>query len=240
MQTIWVISKRELSGFFDSLMAYIIIVVFLGLSGFFTWLSSNNVFFTGQAQLFSFFGISYWTLFFFIPAITMRSLAEEKKTGTIELLATKPITELQIVVGKWLASWILIAISLAPTLIYYVTLMNLGNVDHGGIWGGYLALLLISGVYVAIGIFTSSITNNQIVAFILALFVSFFFQLLFDVLAPVLPSSLSNFASYLSFSSHFEIMSRGVFALENALYFVSVTALGIILATASLKRRVWS
>ena len=240
MHTIWVISKRELSGFFDSLMAYIIIVVFLGLSGFFTWLSSNNIFFSGQAQLFGFFGISYWTLFFFIPAITMRSLAEEKKTGTIELLATKPITELQIVVGKWLASWILIALSLAPTLIYYITLMNLGNVDHGGIWGGYVALLLISAVYVAIGIFTSSITNNQIVAFILALFVSFFFQLLFDVLAPVLPSALSNFASYLSFSSHFEIMSRGVFALDNALYFVSVTAIGIILATASLKRRVWS
>jgi len=240
MHTIWVISKRELSGFFDSLMAYIIIVVFLGLSGFFTWLSSNNIFFSGQAQLFGFFGISYWTLFFFIPAITMRSLAEEKKTGTIELLATKPITELQIVVGKWLASWILIALSLAPTLIYYITLMNLGNVDHGGIWGGYVALLLISAVYVAIGIFTSSITNNQIVAFILALFVSFFFQLLFDVMAPVLPSALSNFASYLSFSSHFEIMSRGVFALDNALYFVSVTAIGIILATASLKRRVWS
>jgi ABC-2 type transport system permease protein len=170
----------------------------------------------------------------------MRSLAEEKKTGTIELLATKPITEWEIVVGKWLASWILIGLSLAPTLVYYLTLMNLGNVDHGGIWGGYIALMLISSVYVAIGIFTSSITNNQIVAFILALFVSFFFQLLFDVLAPVLPSGLSNFASYLSFSQHFEVMSRGVFALDNALYFISVTLIGIVLATASLKRRVWS
>lgn len=240
MQTIWAISKRELNGFFDSLMAYIIIVVFLGLSGFFTWLSANNIFFSGQAQLFGFFGISYWTLFFFIPAITMRSLAEEKKTGTIELLATKPITELEIVLGKWLACWLLIAVSLLPTLIYYITLINLGNVDHGGIWGGYVALLLISAVYVAIGIFASSITNNQIVAFILALFISFFFQLLFDVMAPVLPDVLSNIFSYLSFSQHFEILSRGVFALDNALYFVSITTVGIVLATASLKRRVWS
>ncbi len=240
MQTIWSITRRELNGFFDSLMAYIIIVVFLGLSGFFTWLSANNVFFSGQAQLFGFFGISYWTLFFFIPAITMRSLAEEKKTGTIELLATKPITELQIVLGKWMASWILVILSLVPTLMYYITLANLGNVDHGGIWGGYVALILISAVYVAIGTFASSITNNQIVAFILALFISFFFQLLFDVLAPVLPDALSNLAAYLSFSSHFDIMSRGVFALDNALYFISVTAVGIILATASLKRRVWS
>ena len=240
MQTIWAITKRELNGFFDSLMAYIIIVVFLGLSGFFTWLSSNNIFFTGQAQLFSFFGISFWTLFFFISAITMRSLAEEKKTGTIELLATKPITELQIVLGKWFACWLLIALSLAPTIVYYITLMNLGNVDHGGIWGGYVALLLISAVYVAIGIFASSITNNQIVAFILALFVSFFFQLLFDVMAPVLPDMISGFVSYLSFSQHFEILSRGVFALDNALYFISITTIGIVLATASLKRRVWS
>lgn len=240
MQAIWSITRRELNGFFDSLMAYIIIVVFLGLSGFFTWLSANNVFFSGQAQLYGFFGISYWTLFFFIPAITMRSLAEENKTGTIELLATKPITELQIVLGKWTASWILVILSLVPTLMYYITLTNLGNVDHGGILGGYVALILISAVYVAIGIFASSITNNQIVAFILALFISFFFQLLFDVLTPVLPDTLSNLVAYLSFSTHFDIMSRGVFALNNALYFVSVTVVGIILATASLKRRVWS
>lgn len=240
MQTIWIISKRELNGFFDSLMAYIIIVVFLGLSGFFTWLSSNNIFFVGQAQLMGFFSISFWTLFFFIPAITMRSLAEEKKTGTIELLATKPITEFQIVAGKWLASWLLIVLSLAPTLVYYFTLTTLGNVDHGGIWGGYVALLLISAVYVAIGIFASSITNNQIVAFILALFISFFFQLLFDLMAPVLPDAAGNLFSYLSFSNHFGIMSRGVFALNNALYFISITLMGIILSTASLKRRVWS
>jgi len=118
MDRIWIITKRELASFFDSLTAYVMLVVFLGLSGFFTWLSVNNIFVQGQARLDVFFGISFWTLFFFIPAITMKSIAEENKTGTIELLSTKAITDWDIVVGKFLACWILILVALLCTLPY--------------------------------------------------------------------------------------------------------------------------
>jgi len=166
MDLIWTICKREINAFFNSLTAYIILVVFLAVSGFFTWLGgSGDIFFVGQASLGIFFGIAFWTLFFFIPAITMRMLAEEKRSGTLELLATKPVSDFQIVAGKWLASWLLVLISLAFTLPYYITVANLGNIDHGAVLSGYLALILISGVYTSIGIFASSITKNQIVFF---------------------------------------------------------------------------
>jgi ABC-2 type transport system permease protein len=122
MNTIWTITRRELSSFFDSLVAIIMIVLFLGFTGFFTWISGADIFMTGQASLRSFFGISYWTLFFFIPALTMRLLAEEKKTGTIEMLLTKPVTDRQVILGKYLASLILVAIALAFTLLTYYNL----------------------------------------------------------------------------------------------------------------------
>ncbi|HKJ34612.1 MAG TPA: ABC transporter permease [Balneolales bacterium] len=240
MYNIFTICKREVSSFFDSLMAYIIIVVFLGLSGVFTWLFGTDIFFRGQASLAAFFGVSFWTLFFFIPAVTMRMLAEERRSGTLELLATKPITELQIVVGKWLASWLLIVFSLLPTVIYYITVANLGNIDNGAVIGGYLSLLLISGVYISIGIFASSLTSNQIVAFILSLFIAFFFQFFFDVMSPILPAALSGIFSYLSLASHFHSMSRGVLSIADIIYMLSLILLGMVLATASLRRRVWS
>ncbi len=240
MHTIWTICKREVNTFFNSLIAYIIIVVFLGLSGFFTWLSGTDIFFSGQASLTSFFQISFWTLFFFIPAITMRSLAEERHTGTLELLATKPVNDLQIVVGKWLASWFLVILMLIPTLIYYITVANLGNIDNGAVVGGYISLLLIGAVYVSIGVFASSITGNQIVAFVLALFIAFFFQLLFQVMVPVLPDFLANIASYLSLSAHFQSMAKGVITLNDIVYLLSLTVLGMLFATTSLTRRVWS
>ena len=118
MKQIWIIAKRELRSFLNSLMAYILLIAFLGFSGFFTWLSGSDVFMVGQASLQSFFGIAYWSLFFFIPGLTMGLLAEETRSGTIELLLTKPITDWQVVVGKFLSSWILIAIALAFTLPY--------------------------------------------------------------------------------------------------------------------------
>lgn len=238
MRYIWLICKREISVFFDSLIAYIMLVVFLGLSGFFTWLfGSGDIFFVGQASLNTFFGVAFWTLFFFIPAITMRMLAEEQKEGTLELLATKPLSDFQIVAGKWLASWLLVVISLALTLPYYITVANLGNIDHGATISGYLALLLISSAYTSIGIFTSSMTGNQIVAFIVSLFIAFFFQMLFGEMASILPAAVSGVAEYLSFTWHFQTLSRGVIGIGNLVYIFSVIILGFILATASLKRR---
>lgn len=241
MHYIWLICKREISVFFDSLIAYIMLVVFLGLSGFFTWLfGSGDIFFVGQASLNTFFGVAFWTLFFFIPAITMRMLAEEQKEGTLELLATKPLSDFQIVAGKWLAAWLLVVISLALTLPYYVTVANLGNIDHGATISGYLALLLISGAYTSIGIFASSMTGNQIVAFIVSLFIAFFFQMLFGEMASILPGAVSGVAEYLSFNWHFQTLSRGVIGLGNLVYLLSIILLGFILATASLKRRAWA
>jgi len=241
MHFVWTICKREVNSFFDSLMAYIILVVFLGLSGFFTWLPNNgDIFFVGQASLSVFFGIAFWTLFFFIPAITMKMMAEEEKSGTLELLATKPISDFQIVAGKWLAAWLLVVISLVLTLPYYITVANLGNIDHGQVVSGYFALLLISAAYTSIGIFASSLTSNQIVAFILSLFIAFFFQLLFGQIAPVLPDVLSNVANYLSLNQHYQTLSRGVIGFSNVAYLLSLTILGFVMATVTLKRRSWA
>ncbi len=239
MHNIWTICKREVNSFFDSLMAYIIIIVFLGLSGVFTWLIGSDIFYVGQASLMSFFAVSFWTLFFFIPAVTMRTLADERKSGTLELLATKPISDFQIVAGKWLASWLLIVISIIPTVVYYITIANLGNIDNGAVFGGYLALILISGVYVSIGIFASSLTSNTIVAFIMSLFIGFFFQFLFDVMVPVAPSFLANIFNYLSLSTHFGTMAKGVIGITDLIYLFSLIGLGLVLATTSLRRRVW-
>ncbi|HYW33769.1 MAG TPA: ABC transporter permease [Balneolaceae bacterium] len=241
MKHTWTICKREVNAFFDSLIAYIMLIVFLGLSGLFTWLvGGSDIFLVGQASLNSFFGVAFWTLFFFIPAITMRMVAEEDRSGTMELLATKPVSVFQIIGGKWLAAWFLVLISLALTLPYDVTVANLGNLDIGATFSGYLALMLISAVYTSIGIFASSLTSNQIVAFIVSLFIAFFFQLLFSMLASILPNFLANIANYLSLSQHFHSMARGVIGLSDLIYLGSLALLGYLFATASLKRRVWS
>ncbi|HLR31921.1 MAG TPA: ABC transporter permease subunit [Fodinibius sp.] len=240
MKYIWIICKREMNAFFDSLMAYIMLIVFLGLSGIFTWLmGGGDVFFVGQASLASFFNVAFWTLFFFIPAITMRMVAEEERSGTMELLATKPISHFQIVAGKWLAAWLLVAISLALTLPYYLTIASLGPIDHGATFSGYLALLLVSGVYTSIGIFASSLTNNQIVAFIVSLFIAFFFQMLFAQMAIILPDMLAGPAQYLSLTQHYQTMSRGVIGLSNLVYLISLILLGFLGAAISIKRRAW-
>ena len=178
MKKIRVITRRELASYFDSLVAYVMIILFLGMSGFFTWLFGNTIFLINQASLQVFFAISYWTLFFFIPAITMRSLAEETKSGTIELLSTKAVNDWEIILGKFSSALILIIIALFCTIPYYISVSMLGDVDHGATWGGYLGLILISAMYISIGIFASSITSNQIVAFLVALFIGLFFHIL--------------------------------------------------------------
>ena len=219
MDKIWIIAKRELKSFFDSLTAYIMLVAFLGFSGFFTWLYGADIFLRNQADLQVFFSIAYWTLFFFIPAITMRMLAEENKSGTIELLLTKAVTDWQIVFGKFLACLLLIVIALVLTLPYYFTVWHLGPIDHASVWTGYLGLILMSATYISIGLFTSSITNNQIVAFLLALFIGIFFHVIFDVLASSISGTLGGIFSYMSVSSHYESISRGVIDSKDLIYF---------------------
>jgi ABC-2 type transport system permease protein len=239
MDKIWIIAKRELGSYFDSLIAYLMIIIFLGLNGFFTWLFGNNIFIMNQASLGTFFGISYWTLFFFIPAITMRTLAEENKSGTIELLSTKAVSDFQIVSGKFLGSFMLIAIALVCTTPYLITVAWLGPLDFGATFGGYLGLLFASAAYISIGILASSSTNNQIVAFLLALFVSLFFHLLFDILASGSSGLVGSIFNYLSARTHFESLSRGVIDSRDIIYFLSILSGGLVLASILLSKRNW-
>ncbi len=237
MKKIWIITRRELNSFFDSLMAYIMIVAFLGFSGFFTWLYGSDVFFVNQASLQSFFSVAYWTLFFFIPALTMGLLAEENKTGTIEMILTKPISDWQVVVGKFFATLLLILISLALTLIYYITISQLGPIDHGAVISGYFGLLLMSAAYISIGIFTSAITNNQIISFLLALIIGIFFHILFGIMAGNLTGTLGGVFNYLSLNTHFESISRGVIDSKDIIYFLSVIFAGLFATEAVLAKR---
>jgi ABC-2 type transport system permease protein len=240
MHAVWTICKREINAFFDSLTAYVLLVIFLAISGTFTWLfGQGDIFFVGEASLDTFFQVAFWTLFFFIPAVTMGMVAEERRSGTLELLATKPLDDLQIVAGKWLAAWGLVAIALAFTLPYYVTVAQLGPIDHGATISGYLGLLLVSAVYVSVGLLASSLTTNQIVAFLLSLFIAVFLHLLFGQMATILPGTAGDVAEFLDLQNHFQTLSRGVIDAASVLYVATLTIVGGLAATVSLKSRSW-
>jgi len=219
MSKIWLIAIKELRSFFDSLTAYILLVVFLGLSGFFTWMYGSDIFLANQATLQSFFGVAYWTLFFFIPALTMKMIAEENNSGTIELLLTKAITDWEVIIGKFLACLMLIIIALLLTLPYYISVAAMGPIDNGATICGYLGLILMSMVYISIGIFASSITKNQIVAFLLSLFIGVFFLIIFSVLSNNFTGFLGQLFSYLDLSTHFDSISRGVIDTKDVIYY---------------------
>lgn len=237
MEKIWVIAKRELQSFFDSLIAYILIAVFLGFSGFFTWLYGADIFLLGQATLKPFFSVAYWTLFFFIPALTMRMLAEENRSGTIELLLTKPVNDRQVIAGKFLGALLLILISLLLTLPYYLTVSMIGNVDHGAVICGYIGLVLMSMTFIGIGIYASSLTSNQIVAFLLTLVIGIVFLIIFDVLSGSYTGLFAEVFSFLSMTTHFESISRGVIDSRDIIYFLSLTVLALMLSENSLAKR---
>ncbi len=238
MNKIIIIAKRELQAYFDSLMAYILLILFLGFSGFFTWIYGNDIFFIKQATLMPFFSIAYWTLFFFIPALTMRLISEENRMGTMELLLTKPISNWQIISGKFFASLILIIIALILTIPYILTLSTIGNIDGGQIFSGYLALVLFSSMMIGIGIFTSSIGQNQIVSYLLALLIGIFFQIIFQMLGKNMFGFTGYVLDYLSTSSHFESMIRGVIDTRDIIFFVGITFLTLIFSeTLLIKRR---
>ncbi len=237
MKQIWIIARRELNSYFDSLLAYIVIILFLGFTGFFTWLFGSDIFFRKEASLEVFFNISFWTLLFFIPAITMRLIAEENSSGTLELILTKPVNEWQLVTGKFLSTMTLIAIALALTLPYYFTIWGLGPVDHGAVWSGYLGLLLMSATYASIGIFASSLTKNQIVAFLIALIISIFFHLLFSLLSLNLKGWSGNLLNFLSVRTHYDSVTRGVIDSKDLIYFISLTFLGLFASELVITRR---
>ena len=238
MNSTWTIAKKELASFFNSLVAYILLIAFLGFTGFFTWLSGNgDVFFRKQADLRVFFSIASLTLFFFIPAITMRLLAEEKKSGTIELLLTKAVSNREVVIGKFLAALLMVIIALAFTIPYYFTVSRLGNFDHGASISGYLGLILLSASYIGLGLFTSSITNNQIVAFLLALLLGICFHFLFGIIANNSSGWIAELFNTLSLSNHFDSISRGVIDSKDVLYFLTISFLGIFLSEYVISKR---
>lgn len=242
MNPVWIIAKRELKSFFDSLTAYILLIAFLGFTGAFTWLFLQDVFFVGQASMQSFFNVAYFTLFFFIPALTMRQLAEEKRSGTIELLLTKSVSDRSLVMGKFLATLLLILIALAFTLPYYFSIARLAaeghSIDHGAVWSGYLGLILMSASYISIGIFASSSTNNQIVAFLMALLIGVLFHFVFSWLTIGGSRGIwGEFFNYLSMNTHFESISRGVIDTKDLLYFLSIVIIGLLLAEFNIRNR---
>ncbi len=223
------ILKKELNAFFTSLTGYLVIIVFLLVNAWFLWIGNNplNIIEGGFASLDGLFAIAPWLFLFLLPAITMRTIADEKKSGTIELLLTQPITVRQLVLGKYLAATIVAWLALLPTLVYYISVYQLGNpvgnIDAGGTWGSYIGLLLLAAGYAAIGVFASSLTDNQIVAFIVAAAGCFFVYLGFDGLA-ALPGlqAASRLLLSLGINEHYQSLSRGVIDCRDLLYFASL------------------
>lgn len=238
--------KKEINGFFSSLTGYLVIVVFLLLNSLFMWIVPGqfNVIENGYATLDTLFAIAPWVFLFLVPAITMRMFSEEKRSGTLDLLYTRPVSELQIILAKFLASWVLVLCSLIPTLIYFWSVSRLGsppgNMDMGGTWGSYMGLLFLGGIYAAIGIFASSLTGNQIVAFILAVFLSFLMYLGFEFLSGIAQSGRIVFLiSRVGISHHYNSISRGVIDSRDMIYFAGVIFLFIVGTRMVLQSSKW-
>ena len=233
MRNINTILVRELRSLFNSATAYIIMVVFLGLSG---WFFASSLFLQNVASLRSVFETTPFLLLFFAPAITMRTISEEKKVGTIELLLTKPVKDQDIVIGKFLASWFFFMIALVPTLVYLVSLLMVGKVDAGPIVGGYLGLLLLGGGFLALGIIGSALSENQVVAFIVSFLIMFSFFIV-DKIVAFLPVSVATVVEYLGIDYHFSNIARGVIDSRDLVYYVSLIGFSLFVATSLLERR---
>lgn len=232
--------RKEINSFFASPIGYLVIAVFLLLNGLFLWLFKGefNVLDNGFADLSSFFLLAPWILLFLVPAVTMRCFSDEKKQGTLELLLTKPISHLQIVLGKYLGSFVLIILALIPTLLYIYTVYELGlptgNLDMGSTLGSYFGLLFLVAAYTAIGVFSSTLSENQIVSFIIAVFLCFFFYIGFEGVAEF---SSSTLIEKFGMSYHFKSMGRGVLDTRDIVYFLFIALLFIALTTLKINNR---
>ncbi len=230
-----VISKREIRTYFNSPVAYIVVTVFTLVFGFFFF---NNLFVEKQADMRSFFSLAPLMFCFFAPAVTMRLLAEEKGSGTIEVLITMPVRDWEVVVGKWLAAMVLLCTTLGLTLVFAITVSRLGPLDKGPAVAGYVGLLLMGGSYIAIGVMASSFTRNQVVALILAFGICFAL-FLFGKVLPFVPDALKPIVSFLSTDTHFENVARGVIDSRDVVYYLSVIVVTLLVATTSLESRKW-
>jgi len=246
--------KKEITGFFGSLTGYVVVLVFLLATGLFLWVLPGNFNIPdgGYASLEGLFELAPWVYLFLVPAITMRMFAEEKRMGTMEVLLTRPLSVMQIVWAKFLASLLLVAICLMPTLLYFYSVYVLGNpvgsIDIGGTWGAYIGLFLLAAIYVAVGLFASALTDNPVVAFILALFMSFIAYLGFDLIGALqLPLHIGQALSNLGINQHYESISRGVVDSRDLVYYLLAILLFIFLTSrvihfhsANIKREISS
>jgi ABC-2 type transport system permease protein len=239
--------KKEVRGFLSSLIGYIVIMVFLLINGLFLWVfaSDFNILDFGFASLEGLFMMAPFVFLFLIPAITMRSFADEHRSGTIEFLLTKPITDLQIIMAKYLAGVILVIFSLLPTLVYFYSVYQLGmpkgNIDTGGMWGSYIGLLFLGAAFVSIGLFASSLSDNTIVSFIIAVFMCLFVYVGFDFIHSLdLFGQFDLFIKSLGINTHYISMSRGVIDTRDVVYFLSLIAFFVLLTRLSIESRKWS
>jgi ABC-2 type transport system permease protein len=223
------IFKKEINGFFSSLTGYVVIIIFLLINSLFMWIFPGewNILDSNYSGLGTLFFLSPWVFLFLVPAVTMRMIAEEKKLGTIELIYSKPVTEREIIYGKYFASLLLVLLALLPGVIYYISVYILGitpgNLDKGGTLGAFIGLFFLASVYASAGIFASSCTDNQVIAFLVALLLCFFLFMGFDSFA-YLPGlkKIDEFVIRLGINEHYKSMSRGVLDIRDVVYFLSV------------------
>lgn len=242
----YAIFSKELSSFFSNIAGYLVAVVFFVVTGLFMWVLPGmlNVLDSGYATLDTLFAIAPWVFLFLVPAVTMRMFAEEKKTGTIELILTRPISDVSIILGKYFASVALILILLVPVLVYYLSVYLLGspvgNIDAGGTWGSFIGLFFLASAYAAVGIFTSSLTDNQIVSFLLSVVLCLVLYLGFKSMAQLpMFDGIKYLLVSIGIDEHYSSMSRGVIDSRDILYFLAVCATFIVLTRTVLESRKW-
>ena len=233
MHETWTLTKRELHAYFDSPAAYVVLSVFLLFTG---WFFGSTLFLENAASLRSVFNVAPFIFLFFIPALTMSSFAEERRAGTLELLLTFPVRDWQIIAGKLLAVSLFLLIAIGLTVFYTMTISLLGDLDFGATVGGYLGLFLLGTTCAAIGIFASSLTRNQIVAFILG-FAIIFALFLLDKITTFVPGGLAGVLQYLGIDFHYQNLLRGVIDTRDVLYYLSMTAFAFFLTAYTLARR---
>lgn len=238
MNHAWVIAKREFRSYFDSPIAYVSITVFLVITGVLFFLAGEDFFTANQASLRRLFEWVPLVFVFYLPAVSMRLLSDERRSGTIELLVTMPVRDSEVILGKFLASLGFLLVTLALTFVFPVVVAIVGDPDWGPILGGYFGLFLIGAVFLAVGLMTSSWTQNQIIAFVLALLVNGFFYFVDRLVGAVWEGTRDVFA-YLSFQHHFQNISRGVIDTRDLVFYGSLVVVAILVASYSLASRRW-
>ena len=237
MTNITAIFKKEFRSYFNSPIAYIFITFFLGISA---WLFFRSFFFANQAEMRGFFGLMPWIFLFFIPAVTMKLWAEEKKLGTVEILMTLPIQDYEVIIGKFLASLALLTVTVLLSLVLPLSVIYLGDPDGGTLITGYLGLLLMGAAYISIGLFTSTVTENQIIAFIFGITVCFVLLIIGeDIVLFNTPNWLYPIFSYLGLGAHYSSILRGVLDSRDIIYYLSLIGFFLYLSTLSVESRKW-